>query len=94
MEEEKRQDKAQKRRYKYRELFTGGTYYTEIPIRKVGLRGQELTQANIDKTQILIDILKREEFSKEGPKRLLGELQYAFISFVMGENLESFEHWK
>jgi len=91
-EEEAKQEKAAKRLYKYREAFTGGSYYTDIPAKKVlhGLTGSALTEANFDKTSILRDVL-----SKVGsPAALLAELQYAFVSFVVGENLESFEHWK
>lgn len=40
----------------------------------------------MDKTIILREIL-----SKTNSQLLFGEMQYAFISFVMGENLESFE---
>ena len=41
------------------------------------------------------EILARPEFQGEnGPSNLLGELQYCFISFMIGENLESFEQWK
>jgi len=38
--EEKKQEKAQKRAYKYRE-FAHNLYYTEIPVRKIkhGLKG-------------------------------------------------------
>lgn len=91
-DEEAKQEKAAKRLYKYREAFTGGSYYTDIPTKKVlqGLTGSALTEANFDKTSILKDVI-----SKLGsPTALLGELQYAFVSFLVGENLESFEHWK
>jgi hypothetical protein len=50
--------------YKYREAFTGGSYYTDIPIRKIvqGLSGSALTAANLDKSTILSEILARKEF--------------------------------
>ena len=50
--------------YKYREAFTGGSYYTDVPMRKIvqGLKGPALTQANLDKTTILQEILARSEF--------------------------------
>jgi len=84
-----------RRQYKYKEAFTGGSYYTDIPQRKVvqGLSGMALSQANIDKSLILREILAGKDFT--GNFRLLfGEMQYAFISFVMGENLDSYEQWK
>jgi hypothetical protein len=34
-EEELKQEKAAKRLYKYREAFTGGSYFTYIPMRKI-----------------------------------------------------------
>jgi hypothetical protein len=71
MLEEKKQEKAKKRGYKYREAFTGCSYYTDIPKRKVahGLTGSALTAANLDKTLILRDIL-----GKTPPISLLGEI--------------------
>ena len=33
--EELKQEKAAKRMYKYRDPYTGGSYYTEIPMRKI-----------------------------------------------------------
>ena len=47
--------------YKYREAFTGGSYYTDIPARKIlqGLSGSALTEANLDKSIILQEILAR-----------------------------------
>jgi hypothetical protein len=91
-EEEVKQEKAQKRYYKYREAFTGGSYFTQIPKLKAveGLRGPALTSVNLDKTVIL-----KEVIAKVGnPKDILGELQYCFITFLLGENLEAFEQWK
>jgi A1 cistron-splicing factor AAR2 len=55
-----------------------------------GLRGPALTQVNIDKSSIVEEIIAK----LGSPKELLGELQYCFITFLMGENLESFEQWK
>jgi hypothetical protein len=33
--EELKQEKAARRMYKYREAFTAGSYYTDIPNRKI-----------------------------------------------------------
>jgi A1 cistron-splicing factor AAR2 len=54
-----------------------------------------LTEANFDKTLILKEIIsKLDSDLSRASLNLLGEMQYAFISFVMGENLESFDQWK
>ena len=36
-------------------------------------------------------MLKKEKISY---LELLGEMQYAFVTFMLGENFDSFEHWK
>lgn len=92
-DEELKQEKARRREYKYKEAYTG-IYYTTIPQRKViqGLSGSALTEANFDKSLILLELLSKEYGDKY--QMLLGELQYAFVSFLLGENLESFEQWK
>jgi A1 cistron-splicing factor AAR2 len=40
-------------------------------------------------------VILKEVLDKMGnPKDILGELQYCFITFLLGENLEAFEQWK
>ncbi|KAM4087771.1 hypothetical protein ACB094_07G021000 [Castanea mollissima] len=69
-------------------------YYTSIPrvIKQKGIHGQELTSLNIDKTQLLESLLIKDYGSSEDV--LLGELQFAFIAFLMGQSLEGFLQWK
>ncbi|GAB4827957.1 hypothetical protein Ancab_034842 [Ancistrocladus abbreviatus] len=71
-----------------------GCYYTSIPhvIKQKGILRQELTSLNLDKTQLLESVLTKEYEGVED--RLLGELQFAFIAFLMGQSLEAFLHWK
>ncbi|XP_074287419.1 uncharacterized protein LOC141612515 [Silene latifolia] len=71
-----------------------GCYYTTIPriIKQKGISGAELTSLNLDKTQILERILLKEYDGVED--RLLGELQFSFIAFLMGQSLEGFLQWK
>ncbi|XP_019055590.1 PREDICTED: protein AAR2 homolog isoform X2 [Nelumbo nucifera] len=71
-----------------------GCYYTSIPrvVKNKGISGQELTSLNIDKTQLLETILVKEYGGAED--LLLGELQFAFIAFLMGQSLEAFFQWK
>nr|XP_023921714.1 protein AAR2 homolog [Quercus suber] len=69
-------------------------YYTSIPhvIKQKGIHGQELISLNIDKTQLLESLLIKDYGGSEDV--LLGELQFAFIAFLMGQSLEGFLQWK
>ncbi|VVA94239.1 unnamed protein product [Arabis nemorensis] len=69
-------------------------YYTSIPriIKHKGMSGQELTSMNLDKTQLLESVLSKEYEASED--LLLGELQFSFVAFLMGQSLESFMQWK
>ncbi|CAI9110600.1 OLC1v1010654C1 [Oldenlandia corymbosa var. corymbosa] len=69
-------------------------YYTKIPrvIKHTGIRGQELTGLNLDKTQLLENLLINEYGGVED--LLLAELQFAFIAFLMAQSLEAFLQWK
>ncbi|KAJ4788642.1 AAR2 family protein [Rhynchospora pubera] len=71
-----------------------GCYYTKIPhfVRNQHIPGDELTALNLDKTKLLDTILNRDFGSKED--LLLGELQFSFIAFMMGQSLEAFYQWK
>ncbi|XP_051117659.1 uncharacterized protein LOC127242240 [Andrographis paniculata] len=71
-----------------------GCYYTTIPrvVKYKGMSGQELTNLNVDKTQLLESILMKEYGGDENA--LLAELQFAFIAFLMGQSLEAFLQWK
>lgn len=83
--------KAQRRQYKYKEVF-GTIFYTEVPKVKIvqGLEGSALTSLNMDKSAILADFIKTVKSKNE----VLGEMQFAFLTFLLGENYESFEQWK
>ncbi|KAK9115803.1 hypothetical protein Sjap_014750 [Stephania japonica] len=71
-----------------------GCYYTLIPrvIKDKGIPGDKRTYLNLDKTQFLETILTKEYGGEED--LLLGELQFAFIAFLMGQSLEAFFQWK
>ncbi|KAL9230076.1 hypothetical protein vseg_005468 [Gypsophila vaccaria] len=71
-----------------------GCYYTPIPrvVKQKGISGAELTSLNLDKTQILERIITKDYDGVED--RLLGELQFSFIAFLMGQSLEGFLQWK
>ncbi|XP_021891312.1 protein AAR2 homolog isoform X2 [Carica papaya] len=69
-------------------------YYTSIPrvIKSRGIQGEALTSLNLDKTQLLESLLTKDYGGSEDA--LLGELQFAFIAFLMGQSLEAFLQWK
>ncbi|KAG9448969.1 hypothetical protein H6P81_008934 [Aristolochia fimbriata] len=71
-----------------------GCYYTTVPntIKQKGISGEELTSMNLDKTQLLETILMKNFGGQED--LILGELQFAFIAFLMGQSLEAFLQWK
>ncbi|KAI9100253.1 hypothetical protein K1719_024471 [Acacia pycnantha] len=71
-----------------------GCYYTSVPsvIKRKGIQGQELTSLNLDKTQLLETLLEKDYGGSED--LLLGELQFAFVAFLMGQSLEAFLQWK
>nr|GMC66216.1 protein AAR2 homolog [Ipomoea batatas] len=71
-----------------------GCYFTPIPrlIKHKGLSGHDLTKMNLDKTQILETIIAKEYGGNENS--LLGELQFSFIAFLMGQSLEAYLQWK
>ncbi|XP_052197837.1 uncharacterized protein LOC127804839 [Diospyros lotus] len=71
-----------------------GCYYTSIPrvIKNKGISGQELTSLNLDKTKLLESILMKDYGLSED--LILGELQFAFVAFLMGQSLQAFLQWK
>uniref|UniRef100_A0A0E0P4W6 Protein AAR2 homolog n=1 Tax=Oryza rufipogon TaxID=4529 RepID=A0A0E0P4W6_ORYRU len=71
-----------------------GCYYTTIPasIKHSNISGDELTALNLDKTCLLESVLAKNYQGQED--LLLGELQFAFIAFMMGQSLEAFMQWK
>ncbi|XP_066348471.1 uncharacterized protein [Miscanthus floridulus] len=71
-----------------------GCYYTSIPasVKHKDISGGDLTALNLDKTSLLEIVLAK---NYEGEEDLfLGELQFAFIAFMMGQSLEAFMQWK
>ncbi|CAM6098866.1 unnamed protein product [Calypogeia fissa] len=73
---------------------TGRCFYTLVPhfVKQTGMAASELTALNMDKSQLLELVIGKEY---EGEEELfLGELQFCFIAFLMGQSLESFGQWK
>lgn len=56
-----------------------------------GLSSQELSKINMDSSFFVEDLITRISDREED---ILGELQFAFISFLIGQIYDAFEHWK
>ncbi|KAK7869800.1 hypothetical protein R5R35_008325 [Gryllus longicercus] len=55
-----------------------------------GATPAEITQHSLDSSYMLETLLSQ----LSSPMDLLGELQFAFVCFLVGHSLEAFEHWK
>lgn len=64
--------------------------FTKIPVLSNRSPG-ELTKRNLDSTEHLLQLIKDVPEGEEG---LIGEFQFAFISFLIGQVYDAFEHWK
>ena len=53
-----------------------------------GIDGAAVTMLKLDKTHTLETLIAA--VPDQDPLQLLGELQFAFVTFVLGENFESF----
>lgn len=67
-------------------------YYVHIPKHLTDSDPKKILQLNFDKSFLFEKIIK-EEF-KGDTKMFIGEMQYAFICFLLGQSYESFYHWK
>ncbi|XP_058500221.1 protein AAR2 homolog [Solea solea] len=56
-----------------------------------GATPAEITQCSMDLSYALETVLKNYELQ---PLHILGELQFAFVCFLLGNVYEGFEHWK
>eukprot|EP01129_Flabellula_baltica_P004926 TRINITY_DN1749_c0_g1_i2.p1 TRINITY_DN1749_c0_g1~~TRINITY_DN1749_c0_g1_i2.p1 ORF type:complete len:290 (-),score=65.80 TRINITY_DN1749_c0_g1_i2:771-1640(-) len=65
--------------------------YTNVPRNFYDYDPENVTKHNLDKSVILEKLIENN-FKRED--ELLGEFQYAFIMFLLGESYESFEQWK
>eukprot|EP00249_Psilotum_nudum_P012156 c23613_g1_i3 orf=509-1507(-) len=73
---------------------SGRCFYTSIPhlVKCPGVSGSELTALNVDKSVLLETVLEQHYGCSEDA--ILGELQFSFVAFLMGQSLESFGQWK
>ncbi|EIE22542.1 AAR2-domain-containing protein [Coccomyxa subellipsoidea C-169] len=72
----------------------GRCFYTRLPrnAKGTGLTPQEVTQLNLDKSRLLDEVIA--ELYGGDADIMLGELQFAFLAFLLGHSLESFGQWK
>ncbi|XP_062886607.1 protein AAR2 homolog [Mobula hypostoma] len=68
--------------------------FSKIPIRKYpeGASPAEITKYNMDFSYVLDTVINQRYSSK--PKEILGELQFSFVCFLIGNVYDAFEHWK
>ncbi|KAL4437251.1 hypothetical protein ABPG75_004390 [Micractinium tetrahymenae] len=72
----------------------GRCFYTPLPrlVKRGGLSPAELTALNLDKSKVLEEILQKQ--FKGSEEAFLGEFQFAFLAFLVGQSLEAFAQWK
>ncbi|XP_013415495.2 protein AAR2 homolog [Lingula anatina] len=68
--------------------------FSAIPKQKYpeGATPAQVTQYSMDSSHVLKVIL--DTHYSDNPMGLLGELQFAFICFLIGQNYDGFEQWK
>jgi len=98
--EDDKAEKAMNYMYKYKEAY-GNVFFTNIPMRKSihGYSKEQITESNFDKSIILKELETKYENDTQQNKPefyryFLGELQFSFILFFLGQNFEGFEQWK
>lgn len=73
-----------------------GTYvtYSTVPQKKYpeGATPAEITKYSMDSSYAL-DLVLKNRFQNDSHK-ILGEVQFAFLCFLLGQHYESFEQWK
>jgi A1 cistron-splicing factor AAR2 len=70
-----------------------GLFFTQLPRARVpkGATPEEVTRLHHDRSSQLDDLI--EEF-KHVELDLLGELQMAFVAFLLGQNFDAYEQWR
>ncbi|CAN9515531.1 unnamed protein product [Ophioblennius macclurei] len=68
--------------------------FSDIPKKTYppGATPAEITQCSMDLSYALETVLEKNH--NQQPLNLLGELQFAFVCFLLGGVYEGFEHWK
>eukprot|EP01088_Endostelium_zonatum_P019429 TRINITY_DN6702_c0_g1_i2.p1 TRINITY_DN6702_c0_g1~~TRINITY_DN6702_c0_g1_i2.p1 ORF type:complete len:373 (-),score=78.69 TRINITY_DN6702_c0_g1_i2:35-1153(-) len=71
---------------------SSGVYYTTIPTKSFSSSPSELTLSNHDKSTLLSSLIT-SQFSSSF-YLFLGELQFSFIHFWIGQSLDGLNQWK
>lgn len=76
------------------ESNTGSLFFSNVPRvrRKKGSTAAETTHCYMDRTPQLEEMIVKEYAGNE--LAVLGELQLAYISFLLGQNFDGFEQWR
>ncbi|KAJ9083977.1 hypothetical protein DSO57_1028931 [Entomophthora muscae] len=77
------------------EEFEGSMKFTPFDLKRSfppGVSGVELTKHVLDKSYLLTTLL--HEFFQDDASALLGELELAFVTFLLGQNFCGLEQWK
>ena len=76
------------------ESNTGSLFFSNVPRvrRKKGSTAEETTHCYMDRTPQLEEMIVKEYAGNE--LAVLGELQLAYISFLLGQNFDGFEQWR
>jgi len=75
-------------------LGSGSLFFSSVPrSRKMkGASPEDTTRMHMDRTGQLEDMISKEYKGNE--LGILGELQLAYIAFLLGQNYDGFEQWK
>lgn len=80
------------------DLAVPSVIYSKIPPVSIpeGASHSEITRLQMDRTAVLEKLLRHEYSGSNDANEtwLLGEMQHAFVSFVVGESLAGLEQWK
>merc|ERR1712080_467952 len=73
---------------------SGCLFFSLLPrCRKMkGITPAETTLLHMDRSAQLEELIAREHAGKEF--NILGELQLAYIAFLLGQNCDGFDHWR
>ena len=76
-------------------FIVGDLNYTNVNIKRIDMKAktrEEITKMNIDKSEILKNLIEKEYNNNEN--MLLGEFQFSFLHFLIGEHYDSLLQWK
>jgi A1 cistron-splicing factor AAR2 len=76
------------------EATRGGLFFSCVPLprKKKGASPEETTRLHMDRSPQLDSLISREFGGQE--LSVLGELQIAYVAFLLGQNFDAFDQWK